>query len=73
MNIPDLAAVLGDGSITAEFARVGDTNDSHLSPFFVVSVCVISFVLSIDVRVEIEACDVVVTAVAKGIDDRVHD
>ena len=72
-DVPDLAAVLRDRSVAAELARVSDSGDSHLSPLLVVPISVVGFVLRVDVRIKIEASDVIITAIAKGVDDRVHN
>lgn len=72
-DIPDLTAVLGNCSIRRELTRLGDTDNSHFGPLVIVSVCFVTLFLGINVRVEIEACDVVVTAISQVFKDWMDD
>lgn len=73
LNIPDLIAVLRDGSIGGELAREGDTLDGHLGPFSIVSVGCINNVLGVDVSIEIEAGNIVVATISKSVEDWVDN
>lgn len=73
LDVPDLGAVLGDGSVAAELSGLGDALNGHRGPLLLVSVGVVGLCLGIKVRVKIEAGDVVVSAVAKRVNDVVHD
>lgn len=73
LNLPDVAAILSDGSIRGELAGFDDTKNSHLIPFLYVFVdCVNSF-LGIDVGVEIEASNVVIATVSQVIKNGVNN
>jgi hypothetical protein len=53
---------LRDGSIRGEEARHGNTLDGHLCPFSVVFVGLVNFFIGLNVWIEIEAGDVVISA-----------
>ena len=67
LDIPNVTAVLRDSSVGRELSRVGYTFNGHLSPLSIVSIGCISTLLGINVGVEIEASDVVVTSVSQSI------
>lgn len=73
LDIPNLVAVLRDGSIGGELAREGNTLDGHLGPFSIVSVGCINNILGVDVRIEIEAGNVVVATIRKSVEDWVDN
>ena len=72
-DVPDFGAVLRDGTVTRELAGLSETLNGHLGPFVVVSVGLITLVLGVDVGVEIEAHDVLITSVGHVFDDWLHD
>jgi len=73
LGVPDLRAVLGNGSIRRELTRLGNTNDGHFSPLSVVTVSLVNTLLGFDVAVEIEAGDIVITTVLQMVQNWVHD
>lgn len=73
LSVPDLTAVLRDGTVRAELARLGDTDDGHLVPLALVLVNGIDALLSVNVRVEVEAGDVVITTVGQVVKDGMNN
>ena len=73
LDVPDLTTVLRDGSIRRELARHRDTFNGHLGPFSVIFIGSVNNRLCFNIRVEIEAGDIVVTAVLKTIEDWVDN
>jgi hypothetical protein len=71
--LPDVTAILCDGSIRGELSGFDDTEDSHLIPFLSVSVDSVNSLLSIDVGVEIETSDIVIATVSQVIKDGVNN
>ena len=69
LDIPDLRAILRNGSVTTKLAWFGNTDDCHLTPLFIISVCVVCLVLSLYVRVEIEAGDIMISSITKRVND----
>ena len=72
-RVPDLTAVLRNGTVRTELARLGDTDDGHLVPLALISVGGIDAILSINVRVEVEAGDVVIATVSQLVKDGVNN
>lgn len=73
LSIPDLRAVLSNGPVRGELTRLGNTDDCHFSPLSIVPVSLINAILGINVAVEIEAGDVVVTAILQMVEDWVNN
>jgi len=72
-GVPDLRAVLCNSSIRRELAGLGNTDDGHFGPLSVVAIGLVNAILGIDVTIEIEAGDIVITAILQMVEDWMHD
>jgi len=65
-EVPDVFGVLFDGAVAAEVAGPEGIQDGHSSPFFLVEVSLINFLLAFDVGLEISCEKVDIVVVGDG-------
>jgi hypothetical protein len=73
LNVPDLAAIFGNSSIGGELSRLGNTFNGHGCPLFVISVGCVNNILSVNISVEIEAGNVMISTIGQTVKDWVNN